>query len=264
MRVRTHELLLGVFLTVAVFAIGMLFASSIRPYANTEQSSDAQHSKEKSIKVGDSESSDEKIARYTLWLAILTGGLVVTAIGQGYFLLRSDKTARIAADAAKLNAQAVISAERAYVFVEISLETVVDIIEYMRGMQGVAPRGILIQYRFTNYGKTPAFIRSITYGAVVAENLPRQREYSQILHLPTHLLGAGQSTKAIEYDEFSISSAIADSIDNLKDTFWFYGNIVYDDMFVRQKTLNFVFHASGISEGFTLYRYDETDEKREN
>ncbi|HZR61340.1 MAG TPA: hypothetical protein VFA80_10370 [Xanthobacteraceae bacterium] len=43
---------------------------------------------------------DEQIADYTWWLAVLTGALVVVSLGQGFFLLRSDKTARMAATAA--------------------------------------------------------------------------------------------------------------------------------------------------------------------
>jgi hypothetical protein len=206
----------------------------------------------------------DRLARFTVFLfcvAIAQAGLFVWQL---LLIQRGMKDTREAADAAKLSAQAVIAAERAYVFVEICLETAVDMIKYMQGMQSVDPRSILIQYRFTNYGKTPAVIKSISYGAVVAENLPRQREYSHVLHLPTHLLGAETSTKTLEYDEFKISAAIADSIQNLTDTFWFYGEIVYDDMFDRQKTFDFVFHVSGISEGFTLYRYGERDEKRES
>jgi hypothetical protein len=205
----------------------------------------------------------------TAVLALITAGLVIASFSQVSdareaiaAAVKSANAAVISADVAKLNAQAIIAAERAYVFVEIFLENVADIIKYMEGMQSVSPRPIMIQYRFTNYGKTPAFIREISYGAIIAENLPRQREYSQVLHLPTHLLGAEQSTKTLEYDEFKISAAIAESIRDLKDTFWFYGKIVYDDMFDRQKTHEFVFHVSEISEGFTLYRYEETEEKR--
>jgi hypothetical protein len=44
--------------------------------------------------------ADERIADYTWWLAILTGALVAVSLGQGFFLLRSDETARMAAAAA--------------------------------------------------------------------------------------------------------------------------------------------------------------------
>ncbi|MHB8268813.1 hypothetical protein [Bradyrhizobium sp.] len=192
----------------------------------------------------------------TVVIAIFTTILAV-------FTVRLAGSTRIAADAANLNAEAVIAAERAYIFVEIRDEQVMLVIKQMSGLEQ-PPFTIAIDYRFTNEGKTPAIIRAISYGVTVAENLPSEREYSPILHLPTHLLGAGKSTKSLEYNEFKMTTAIADSIVDLKATFWFYGNIVYDDMFGRQKTLNFVFHASGISEGFTLYRYDETDEKRDS
>lgn len=67
-------------------------------------------------------SVDERLANYTWWLAVLTAGLVVTAIGQGYFLLRADKTSRIAADAARKGAEvaekSLTSTERAFVFLK--------------------------------------------------------------------------------------------------------------------------------------------------
>lgn len=267
MKFRILEIFLGAFLAVAIFAMGILFSSQY-PGQATQTNSAAKPNQPTSNK-GKPEGFWEGVA--TDPVAAFTLGLVLVGafqVGLFYVQLRLIKEtlapAKEAADAAKLNAEAVIKAERAYLFVEICLENVVDIIKYMQGMQSVAPRPILIQYRFTNYGKTPAVIKSISYGAVVAENLPRQREYIHILHLPTHLLGAETSTKTLEYDEFKISAAIADSIQNLTDTFWFYGEIVYDDMFERQNTFDFVFHVSGISEGFTLYQYKETDEKRKS
>jgi len=49
--------------------------------------------------------ADERIANYTWWLALLTGALVAVSLGQGFFLLRSDKTARMAALAALKSAE---------------------------------------------------------------------------------------------------------------------------------------------------------------
>jgi hypothetical protein len=220
--------------------------------------------------------SDWWLNFFTALLALFTFSLVATAIAQIVIFVRqlrlireslgpAEKAASAAADAAdaaKLNAQAVIAAEAAYIFVEICGQNVVDIIKYMQDAPSIAPQPILIQYRFMNHGKTPAVIKEISYGAIVAENLPRQREYSQVLHLPTHLLGAEKPTNMLEYDEFKISHPIASSIRDLKGTFWFFGKIVYDDMFDKQRTLDFVFHVSGVSEGFTLYRYEQTEEKR--
>ena len=100
---RVPEIALGALLSVAVFALGVLFSTQPPIY-------DAQ--RDKAGKYADNEAAkiaiDERLARYTWWLAVLTGGLVVVAVGQGYFLLRADRTARIAANAANLSAKAAV------------------------------------------------------------------------------------------------------------------------------------------------------------
>ena len=47
------------------------------------------------------ESADERIADYTEWLAFFTAALVVVSTVQIGFLIRADKTAKTAADAAR-------------------------------------------------------------------------------------------------------------------------------------------------------------------
>jgi hypothetical protein len=100
MRFRVPELFLGAFLATAIFSMGILFSSTIfPPHQASEAHSD--HLEEKTKKIVDAESADDRIAKYTLWLAILTGALVVVSTFQGYFLIRSDRTARIAAETAR-------------------------------------------------------------------------------------------------------------------------------------------------------------------
>ena len=53
--------------------------------------------------------TNDPIAFYTLLLAVFTGGLTFASIWQGYFLVRADKTARTAADAALTTAQTAIA-----------------------------------------------------------------------------------------------------------------------------------------------------------
>jgi hypothetical protein len=187
-RFRFPEVAFGILLAVAIFAMGATLWSSHYPSSDKQHTEANQHSATKSNdKTREPQSlwiPTDSVGLYTLVLCVFTGVLALVSIFQGVMLLRSDKTSRIAADAAKLNAQAVIAAEGAYIFVEICRQTVVDIIKYMQDMPSVSPRPILIQYRFMNHGKTPAVIKEISYGAIVAENLPKQREYSQILHLP--------------------------------------------------------------------------------
>jgi hypothetical protein len=171
MKFPTTELFLGVFLTVAVFAMGMMFASSVfSPDAKPETAAQ-EHSKQEAPKA----STDERIADYTWWLAVLTGGLVFVAIGQGVFIARSDKTARIAADASNRTAAAAnISAitardaftksERPYLYVfgvsEISFDP--------RDTDSIAR----VQFSIANYGKTPAKIELPCAGMTNFGNSP--------------------------------------------------------------------------------------------
>jgi len=53
------------------------------------------------------ETAEELLARYTLWLALFTGALVITSVFQGYFLIRADRTARTVANAALATATAI-------------------------------------------------------------------------------------------------------------------------------------------------------------
>jgi hypothetical protein len=97
---RIPEIVLGALLAAAIFAMGMTFESSL-PSLNQEaaqaRDSSAKHS---AAKIIGPNSPDERIANYTWWLAVLTGGLVVVAACQGFFLIRADRTARISANAA--------------------------------------------------------------------------------------------------------------------------------------------------------------------
>jgi hypothetical protein len=115
MRFRTPEIFLGAFLAVAIFAMGMLYASSVAPPNAKPESSAQNGAQQETAKSG----TDERIADYTWWLAVLTGALVLTALGQGFFIARSDKTARISAEAAQdqivLSRRALVQTQRAFV-----------------------------------------------------------------------------------------------------------------------------------------------------
>jgi hypothetical protein len=142
MKFRVPELLLGSLLTVAVLSLGMLFV----PQSNIGSAPASDHE----------EKADDKVARYTLYLAILTGGLVAVSAFQGYFLLRADKTARMSADAAQAQTINFTKLERPYIYI-------------------FNPQGLFfdeeredpfhyLKYAVANYGKTPATIDAIFTG----------------------------------------------------------------------------------------------------
>jgi hypothetical protein len=101
LRFRIPEIVLGVLLTVAVFAIGYVVASSMQPPSQQIEKTDHPQTADE----GGERTAEKQIAYYTKWLALFTGALVAVSGIQGYFLLRADRTARIAANAAQLSAE---------------------------------------------------------------------------------------------------------------------------------------------------------------
>jgi hypothetical protein len=85
MNFRVPDLVLGCLLTLAVFSIGMTLSSSF-PHE---------------VATAHAETVDERLARYTGWLAVLTAGLVAGSIVQFYFLNRAEKTSQALARLAR-------------------------------------------------------------------------------------------------------------------------------------------------------------------
>ena len=105
LKLRFSEVFFGALLAVAIFAIGMVFESSLYP-PNPEHGSNAIQQSE-STSIPDKEKTQslwvptDSVGLYTLVLAVFTGLLVGVSTVQGYFLLRADKTARISAETAR-------------------------------------------------------------------------------------------------------------------------------------------------------------------
>jgi hypothetical protein len=117
------------------------------------------------------EETDEALARYTLWLAVLTGCLVLVSAGQGYFLLRADRTARMTAEAAQAQTHNFTKLERPYIYVFNA-----------KGLELESNREdpfYFVKYQIANYGKTPATIDGVFVGISVG-SLPE----------PLHQVGA--------------------------------------------------------------------------
>ncbi len=113
---------------------------------------------------------------------MLTGGLVLTAVGQGYFLLRSDTTARITAEAAKksadagmLSADALIATEGARLLVLLKTRNLFDAATKFAfwyrttdPTSGFSTR-VAATFEFKNYGKTPATLNEASVSLVCSE-----------------------------------------------------------------------------------------------
>jgi hypothetical protein len=130
------------------------------PYQKTLNSG-GKSTKEETSNIAPPETADDRIAQYTLLLAIFTGALVVVSAVQINFLIRSDKTARISADAARKTVSTMEATAahqlRAYVYVADA--------SILEANSGYRPN---IRITFQNYGQTPAYqVRNTSRFSVV-------------------------------------------------------------------------------------------------
>jgi hypothetical protein len=205
-------------------------------------------------------------------LLVIVGG---TQVGLFFWQLRLIKAtlgpAKEAAEAADLNAQAVINAQRARLYVIIESQTIESEVK-----AAVAPRlppladdvrleHLTIEYSFRNYGKTPAFIQEVGHGTAVTKGVPKGRQYALLVPLPIdYVVGADEKTDPIRNVAMpSMTVATAKAIRDLDATFWFHGFVEYDDTFDWRRKFEFVWQYSAESEGLRLFSYRETAEKRE-
>jgi hypothetical protein len=175
LKFRIPEIFLGAFLAVAIFAMGMLFASSLTPRVqNAGPQQTPEHQTANKINTDSDKAQSlwvptDSVGLYTLVLAVFTGLLVAVSTGQGYFLLRADKTARIAANAAVTQANAIIGAERPYVFFKITKPGLL-----------FAQNAIIIpdpdtngrlHFELINAGRTPAMLEEVKGNYTVIEGI---------------------------------------------------------------------------------------------
>ena len=119
------------------------------------------------------------IYRHCVGAYVTEKNAVITALGTviiavfttilGLFTISLSRSTRIAADAAKLNAQAAIDAERAHLYVVVKQHNVSELIDAVSGIKWrdeMAKERIdppILAYVVRNYGKTPATLESILH-----------------------------------------------------------------------------------------------------
>jgi hypothetical protein len=213
----------------------------------------------KAVYVIQAEDANDRIARYTFWLAVLTGCLVGVAGFQGYFLLRADKTARIsanaaieAANAAKRNADALISSERAHLYVIVDRSNLYDSIEFVSHVNLASKDGSgtwdddatittrpIVSFFFKNLGKTAAVVTEIGYQLI--QGVENQRIFDYEMALATLLRPVVDGSAETD----TVDCGLKDSVFRVRDAraamdgsrpLYFYGYIAYVDSFNRQHT----------------------------
>jgi hypothetical protein len=266
------EIFFGALLAVAVFAMGGVFWSSgSQPTANKP----ATKSEEKSGGTQQDEAlwhwvSHDASGFFTLVLAIIGGFQLGLFVWQLRLIRKSLDEAKVAGEAAKksaeaaaLNAQAVINAERARIFISIRpLETnVVPGILQARA-KGDGTLALRISYVFKNHGKTPAIVRGINHSWAVRFDQPRGWNLEPVVDLPVHMIGAGATSPAIKVYPV-IEHSAAHQIANFESTFWFKTEMIYDDTFERNRVVWFIWHYGAECPTFSLFNHGEAKDEGE-
>jgi hypothetical protein len=215
-------------------------------------------------------SSDWWLNFFTALLALFTFLLVAAAIAQIVIFVRqlrlirdslgpAEKAANAAAsaaEAANLNAQAVIDSEQAYIFVNIQRSNM-ELFQQAATYEG--PHDISagkvgtieIVFSIKNYGKTPAFFKELGYQIVIDVDFPTEPHYEFRRPIPVSLvLGAGETSSIISVSPKSVVTvAVAKDVYASKSSLWFYGFVSYDDAFGFGQELRYIWQYNGHTGG---------------
>lgn len=265
LRFRFPEVLLGVLLAVAIFAMGALFCSSPNPSSPTQAQSGERGSGNKQEITW----WQDPVAVFTLGLVFI--GLLQAAIfyGQMRLIRRSLNPAKEAADAAKLNAEAVMAAEGAHLYPVLRGDNLKG--EVFRGIVWYPESGSdadhiptpKVSFGFKNYGKTPAVFMSFMWGIDFFESPSSTRTLHVEPRGLIEVLGAGEETQTIEVEMLGpFNRAHAKSVKSYSGgELLFFGEAIFKDFFNRQ--FKCIWEYDGRSDGFRLVRHEEREDPDE-
>jgi hypothetical protein len=156
----------------------------------------------------------------TTWAIILTGFAIVW---------QSNETRR-AANAALLNAEAVIKAERAWVMIDIEWQVGVHILK-SEGTKGNST-AIFVNFICRNEGKSFAQITEKGYVFQIVQTLPQEPEFSQIdiFHHASEYISPDSST--VPYQLHGITGGHLKSSNMMV----LYGRVKYTDVYGEHET----------------------------
>jgi hypothetical protein len=195
--------------------------------------------------------------------AVTAVGTVVIAIFTtilGIFTMSLARSTRVAAEAAKQSAEALPSLERAHIFVVPSLMWLRTQIPGTNG-DAVTPtfnNKAFINCKFISHGKTPAIIKSAEMKIDLLATAPDNRKHSPNIILRdekvleskdewspkgTHSIDEGPLVKV--FGEAEIRSLKEGNV-----LLWFYGSIVYEDVFGTEHCTRFRWSYAGGSSQF--------------
>jgi hypothetical protein len=240
MRFRVPEIFLGAFLAVAIFAMGMLFSSQYPRQAAQSDSSEksSQTTGNKSEPKGFWESvATDPVAAFTLGLVFVGAFQVGLFYVQLKLIGETLAPAKEAAEAAKLNADALMAAEGAHLYVIVKGDNITNIFQLAGrydnspGMNDSKMNAPALQYVLKNYGKTPAMLLHVWHGISIQKN-PGERRTLVARDVALEIIGVGsESAEAtVTYDK-PFKFGEARSLVSEETVLCFYGEADYKDTF---------------------------------
>jgi hypothetical protein len=172
----------------------------------------------------------DSVGLYTLVLAVFTGLLVGVSGVQGYFLLRADKTARIAANAAALSAKAAIAIELPAIRTNVGKIGWAD----ERDPTGAKRHFCYVDYlSFSNLGRSRALPIEVELGWTFGDKLPDIPIYISRKQFTTDTIYEPDSGPYdLRINDESDFDLPPDAFDRLREQsvkLWFYCNLIYLD-----------------------------------
>ena len=209
---------------------------------------------------------EDPVAFYTFVLSIFTLCLVVVSLGQGYFLFRSDRSTRIAANAAQLSAEAAIAIELPFIRVSPpeDLTKVENIEDDGGGLVWDVEDTDLPEFsriytlKFRNIGRTTATPTKLELGWKVTSSLPTEEPVYTWSRSCEHgtVLPGDNNPYAIECVEFCIALTEEERgrVYENAAALWVFGALTYRDFLDEPHVTRFCWRW-GCPDGVGLYHF---------
>jgi hypothetical protein len=270
-RLKGHEIALGFALGVGLFAVTAIFlsVSDIVPREICEQT--GEQNQKQCATYGVPFVLAWSIGKALNWLAPLLGAFATIAIAYYTFSLKratnnlwhasseQANTALIAAQAAKKSADVSESALNPFVTVEIDEAHICAILDRADGAKiPVVVSNAYINFRFQNYGRTPAIVKAIKVESIISKT-PPSRDAEILIDIGANRVARFEIPFGKTHLPIMASNEERMALPR-QDTFvWFFGMIEFDDMFGAEYISKFCMKYDGRE--CSLYPYDG-DRKR--
>jgi hypothetical protein len=197
----------------------------------------------------------DPIATFNMALALFALALATFS----YFQLRP---LRHTAFAARESAAALSALERAYVFLTVEGTNIDPLLLEARANIGaeMAPMtvdGFSVDYRYENHGNTPAVIRAASVEFAHLTLLPSDLRYRDTPVDDEIVIRGGEANPRDKVETRYLTTPLTQEdvirLSNGESFLWFYGHIVYDDIFGKGHETAFCWYYDGPAKSFYQY-----------